>query len=56
MYSSQNNDILFTLYNDQRTVFTLNDVAMLVGESDFKSLNKKIHYYVGRGTMYTAGP
>jgi hypothetical protein len=51
MYSSQKSDIIFTVYNDQRTVFTLNDIAMLVDESDFNSLNKKIHYYVGRGKL-----
>ncbi len=38
MYSSQNNDLILALYNDQRTVFTLNDIALLIGESDFNSL------------------
>ncbi len=51
MYSSQNNDLILALYNDQRTVFTLNDIALLIGESDFNSLNKRIHYYVGRGKL-----
>ena len=51
MYSSQNSDIIFTVYNDHRTVFTLNDIALLVGESDFNSLNRKMHYYVGRGKL-----
>jgi len=51
MYSSQNNDLVLALYNDQRSVFTLNDIALLIGESDFNSLNKRIHYYVGRGKL-----
>ena len=51
MYSSQNNDLILALYNDQRTVFTLNDIALLIGESDFNSLNKRIHYFVGRGKL-----
>lgn len=51
MYSSQNNDLILAIYNDQRTVFTLNDIALLIGESDFNSLNKRIHYFVGRGKL-----
>lgn len=51
MYSSRNNDLVLAIYNDQRTVFTLNDIALLIGESDFNSLNKRIHYFVGRGKL-----
>lgn len=29
---------ILNVYNDQRTAFTLNDIAMLVGECDFNSL------------------
>ena len=48
MFSSQNiiNNIVLAIYKDERTVFCLNDVAMLVGESDFQSLNKKLNYAV----------
>ena len=51
MYSSRNNDLVLAIYNDQRTVFTLNDIALLIGESYFNSLNKRIHYFVGRGKL-----
>lgn len=46
MFGSQNNVMLYEILNDNRTVFTLSDIAMLVGESNFKSLNDKINYYV----------
>ena len=48
MFSSRKikNDIIFTVYKDIRTVFRLNDVAMLVGETNFQTLNKKLNYYV----------
>ena len=48
MFSSQNtkNNIVLAIFKDNRTVFRLKDVAMLVGESDFISLNKKLNYAV----------
>ena len=53
MYSSRttNQDIVFAVYKDKRTVFRLNDVALLVGESNFQSLNKKLNYYVHTGKL-----
>ena len=39
-------DLIYTLYNDTRTVFRLKDVAMLLGETKFDSLNSKLNYYV----------
>ena len=53
MFSSQNikNNIIFTVYKDIRTVFRLNDVALLVGETNFQSLNKKLNYYVRTGKL-----
>lgn len=44
-------DILFSIYNDVRTVFRLNDVALLVSETNFQSLNKKLNYYVRTGKL-----
>lgn len=44
--SNTNTDIILTIYKDLRTVFRLNDIAMMVGETDFQSLNKKLNYYV----------
>lgn len=46
MFSLQNNNMLYEILNDSRTVFTLPDIAMLVEESNFESLNGKINYYV----------
>lgn len=53
MYSSQNTtkDVLLKLYQDDRTVFRLNVIAMLTGESDFSSLNQKMNYYVQKGKI-----
>lgn len=45
------NDIVFDIYRDKRTVFRLKDIAMLTGESDFQSLNKKLNYYVHTGKL-----
>jgi hypothetical protein len=48
MIGSQNikYNIIFSIFNDVRTVFRLRDIALLVGENDFESLNKKLNYYV----------
>jgi hypothetical protein len=48
MFSSQNSngDLIFALYNDARSVYRLNDVAMLMKETNFESLNKRLNYFV----------
>lgn len=46
-----NNKILLCLYKDIRSVFRLIDVAMLCGESQQKSLSKKLNYYVHKGQL-----
>jgi hypothetical protein len=53
MFSSQKNekDLIMTIYRESRTVFRLNDIAMLMGVSDFQSLNKKLNYYVHTGKL-----
>jgi len=53
MLSSQNQekDIIFAIYKEARSVFRLNDIAMLVSESNFLSLNKKLNYYVRTGRL-----
>jgi len=53
MYSSLkvNRDIVFAVYKDKRTVFRLNDIALLIGETKFSSLNKKLNYYVRTGKL-----
>jgi len=44
-------DLIYTLYNDSRTVFRLKDVAMLIGETNFNSLNMRLNYYVRTGRL-----
>ena len=53
MYSSHfiNENIVFAIYKDSRTVFRLNNIALLVGETNFQSLNKKLNYYVRTGKL-----
>jgi len=40
------NDFIIQLYKDQRTVFSLQEIAMLVDESDFSKLKQRVSYYV----------
>jgi len=47
--SDSNIDIILAIYQDIRTVFRLNDIAMLTGETNFQSLNQKLNYYVRTG-------
>jgi len=53
MVSSQNisTDIILAIYKDVRTVFRLNDIALITGETNFESLNKKLNYYVKKGKL-----
>src|SRR4030042_2169030 len=53
MYSSQNTtqNIVLSVYKDKRTVFRLNDISLLAGETNFQSLNKKLNYYVRTGKL-----
>ncbi len=53
MSSSLNSkvDIVLALYKESRTVFRLKDIAILVGEESFQSLNKKLNYYVQSGKL-----
>lgn len=53
MFSSLNGniDIILAIYQDSRTVFRLRDIAMLIGESNFQSINKKLNYYVRTGKL-----
>ncbi|MBW7887471.1 MAG: hypothetical protein H3C35_03795 [Bacteroidetes bacterium] len=44
-------NLIYTLYNDKRTVFRLKDAAMLAGETNFVSLNLKLNYYVRTGKL-----
>lgn len=51
MNSSRNSDLILSVFSDTRTVFSLNDIAMLIGESDFKKLNERLSYYVRKGKL-----
>lgn len=41
-----NTNFIFEIYKDKRTVFSLQEIAMLVNEPDFNRLKQRIHYYV----------
>ncbi|MCU0458728.1 MAG: hypothetical protein MUE37_06505 [Bacteroidales bacterium] len=53
MNSSKNviTDVLLSIYKDQASVYRLKDIAMLVNETDFDSLNSKLNYYVRSGRL-----
>ena len=51
MNSSQSNDLILSVFSDTRSVFTLNDIAMLIGEINFKKLNERLNYYVRKGKL-----
>ena len=44
-------DLIYTLYNDTRSVFRLKDISMLTGETNFSPLNRKLNYYVRTGRL-----
>ena len=44
-------DIVYAIYSDSRTVFRINDVAMLVEDSNLQSISKKLNYYVHTGRL-----
>ena len=46
-----NKDFIFEIYKDKRTVFTLQEIAILVNEPDFGRLKQRIHYYVNTGKL-----
>lgn len=39
-------NFIFEIYKDKRTVLSLQEIAMIVNERDFKRLKQRIHYYV----------
>lgn len=53
MSSSQNtiDDILLAIYKEPLSVYRLKDIAILVNEDDFNSLNGKLNYYVRSGKL-----
>jgi hypothetical protein len=51
MYSSRTDNLLLMVFKEKQTVFRLRDIALLSGESDFISINKKLNYYVRTGRL-----
>lgn len=39
-------DFIFKIYENKKTVFSLQEIAMLLGEPDFNRLKQRLHYYV----------
>ncbi len=44
-------DLIYKIYNDIRTVFTLQEIAILTDEPDFNLLKQQVHYFVTRGKL-----
>lgn len=44
-------DFIFEIYKDKRTVFSLQEIALIVDEPDFKRLKQRIHYYVNTNKL-----
>lgn len=44
-------DLVYSIYSDRKTVFRLPDIALMVGETDAISLNKKLNYLVKKGRL-----
>ena len=39
-------NLIYKIYSDKRTVFSLQEIAMLVNEPDFHKLKQRVNYYV----------
>jgi hypothetical protein len=46
-------DIVLEIYRDTGTVYRFNDIAMLLGETNFQSLSKKLNKLVHMGKLLT---
>ena len=46
-----NRNFIFEIYKDERTVFNLQEIAMLVRETDFERLKQRINYFVRTGKL-----
>ena len=52
MFSSpKTENTIIVIYQDGRTVFRLIDISLLMGETNFPSLSKKLNYYVRTGKL-----
>src|SRR6056297_379966 len=44
-------DLIYKLYSDTRTVYNLQEIAMLIDEPDAQKLKQRINYYVRTGKL-----
>jgi hypothetical protein len=53
MFSSQiaKREVLLSIYQSNKSVFRLNEIAMLSSETNFTTLNQKLNYYVRTGKL-----
>ena len=47
----EKSNFIFDLYKDNRTVFTINEIALLIKESDYSRLKQKVYYYAKKGVI-----
>ena len=46
-----NKDFIYSIYNDPRTVFTVQDIALLLKETVYSKIKQKINYYVRKNYL-----
>jgi len=51
MYMSKDKDFVLSLYQSRNTVFTVNEIALLLGDLNRDNLKARIHYYVKTGKL-----
>ncbi|MDR3328175.1 MAG: hypothetical protein LBT04_08715 [Prevotellaceae bacterium] len=51
MVGDNKKDIIFDIYKDTRTVFRVNDIALLLNSVDDRLLSQKLNYYVKKGKL-----
>lgn len=51
MVGEKKKNIIFEIYRDSRTVFRINDIAILINEVKDSTLSKKLFYYVQTGKL-----
>lgn len=48
---NKNKDFIFSLYQSKSTVFTVNEIALLLGDTNRDNLKARINYYAKRGKL-----
>ena len=52
MVGKKRNDIIFEIYKNTRTVFRIDDIALLIDVEKTPSLRTKLNYYVQSGKLF----